>query len=68
MSGLEPDEVKVRYSLYSIISDADEFYFDLNGRRFYTMEPHGFQTNDKVRITITKEPKPDALIESAPLK
>ena len=61
---MEPHEEQIRYSLWSIITDVGtvdpQYFFDVNGRRFYTSEPHGFQTDDCVHITITKEPKPDA--------
>jgi hypothetical protein len=53
---LKPDE---RLVVYANVYDVDKHSFTLISNRF-VIEDHGLQNNDTVRITITKEPKPDA--------
>jgi hypothetical protein len=63
---MEPDETEVMISVVDTVYNADQHTFELISNRF-CLQDHGLKSGDKVKITITKEPKLDAQFSSAPL-
>ena len=72
---MEPDEVEVIVIHSEIDCVGMNVMFDGSEERYFTIaglgarifdNQHNFHMFDSVRITVTKEPKPDAQPQSAP--
>lgn len=58
MSGIKPAQVQITFTTTVMVADESSFVI-INQR--YIVPGHNLHLGDIVRVTITKEPAPDAL-------